>query len=206
MKLTSVLLAATISCCLLACDSGDSRLTRKISDIEQKFDSLTFQLSLSDELISALQTQITELQSDMLTVQNVQNRYKTVVFDATESRDYQVLQTTSGQFLVALEEANPYLDGYRLKFTFGNPYSATFKGLEVSVTWGKSFDKFSESQSLTEYPKWQQSLRSKQVTLTQDLEPATWNIVNIVVSPAKSDQLSYVEVSMTTKSVSLRTK
>jgi hypothetical protein len=208
----------------LACDYN-SNTTRKVGDLERRLDSLTVELARPDSLrlsssfvsdsweysflnaqISALQTQVSQLQSDLWQVQYVQNTYKTAVFDATEPKGFQVLQTSAGQFLVALDEAIPYLDGYRLRFEFGNPYTATFSGLEVTVKWGKSFDRFSKSGSLALYSKWQKSLRQKQATLSQDLEPATWNVVNIVVSPAHSDELSYIELSMNTKTVSLSKK
>jgi len=225
MKLTSALLATAISCCLLACNYDDSQVTRKISNLEQKIDSLTLQLSVSDSFtsdppsfsdsweyeflnqqISGLQTEVSQLQTNVWTLQNTLNGYKTAVFDATAPKGYQPLQSNTGQFLVVLDGTDPYLDGYRLKFEIGNPYSASFRGLEITLKWGMSFNRFSESKSPTQYSKWQRSLRSKQVTLTQDLEPATWNNVNIVVSPAKPDQLSYIEISMVTKSVSLNKK
>jgi hypothetical protein len=224
MKPLSVCCGIALAVSLMACDYN-SRLAHKVDDLQRRIDSLTLELSRIDSLklapsfasdsweysflsgqISGLQTQISQLQTDLWRVQYVQDSYKTAVFDATAPKGYQVLQTSAGQFLVALDEATPYLDGYRLRFEFGNPYSATFKGLEVTVKWGKSFDRFSKSASLNLYSKWQKSLRKKEASLTQDLEPATWNVVNITVSPAEPDQLSYIELAMTTKTVSLYKK
>lgn len=48
---------------------------------------------------------------------------------------------------------------------------------------------------------WQKSLHYKSVDLTDELRPGTWNQVEAVLSPAKSDELGYLQVSIETTSV-----
>ena len=54
------------------------------------------------------------------------------------------------------------------------------------------------------FSKWQAGLQEKEISLTDSLRPGAWNPVTFVLTPAKSDQFGYLELSMTTDTVSLR--
>jgi hypothetical protein len=106
--------------------------------------------------------------------------------------------------LVSLEDASPYLNGYRVKLSIGNPSNAKFSGAKVKVRWARAydFDKFTSES----YALWQSSIHEKEATLTEDLIPGVWNKVDLDLIPSASDELGYLEVSITSGSVSLRTK
>lgn len=209
MRVTLFLSAICLIFSLTGCTSGQD-VERRLQSLQRKVDSLETQLwseeansSFVPDILANVNGRITDLESRIWSVEYEQNSDKSAFFNATDPKGYQVLQTATGQFLVSLDEAIPYLDGYRLRFEIGNPYSATFHGMVLKVKWGKNFRAFSKTKTINWYDKWKQSLREKESTILQDLQSGTWNIVSVVVSPAAPDELSHIELSMTTQSVSM---
>src|SRR2546423_352250 len=55
-----------------------------------------------------------------------------------EGKGYQTVKCANGLALfLAGEVAEPYLDGYRIKFLIGNPYSSAFGNTDIEISWGK---------------------------------------------------------------------
>jgi hypothetical protein len=95
---------------------------------------------------------------------------------------------------------NLFLGGYKLILHLGNPSSATYNGFVLKGKWGKNFD---YTQTSLKYEDWEKSLNEKTVTYVNDLRPGSWNTVELILSPAKSEELEHVELSMQTDKVSL---
>jgi outer membrane murein-binding lipoprotein Lpp len=151
-----------------------------------------------------------------------------------------------GTFFIAFEDAQPYLDGYKVRLKIGNPSTATYEGFQLHLTWGRAevpepiaiaahsaiwaireedAQRTLSQLSITLPPTnashvewtdfyrkchkareaWQKSLRSKTVDLDDELKAGAWNIVEVVLSPAKSDELAYLNVGwMQATKLSLR--
>ena len=54
-------------------------------------------------------------------------------FDPQEAAGYSRIDTNVGTVLAVLDEVQPYLDGFVLKFQIGNPMFATFSGFKGPV-------------------------------------------------------------------------
>ncbi|MEW6408644.1 MAG: hypothetical protein AB1488_00830 [Nitrospirota bacterium] len=185
---------------------------------------------------------------------------KSVVLDPSSLKHYERIDTSSGFFLISLEDVTPYLDGYKLILSIGNPSSATYAGFTLRVKWGKRyydsgeylkwkellakdkeltnrrdevFNKYmdelqkkrmSSAKKLWEeyekigkeqkalypelrpdllYAKWWKSLQEKEVPFTEELKPASWNKIELIISPAKAEQIGYLVLSMDTEVVRL---
>src|SRR6266498_2812016 len=77
-----------------------------------------------------------------------------------EEKGYPTVKCANGLSLfLAGEIAEPYLDGYRIKFLIGNPYSSAFGNTDIEITWGKENG----------------SRRTKSIELTQELQSGQWN-------------------------------
>src|ERR1700719_21352 len=116
-----------------------------------------------------------------------------VLLDPTTPHVYSRVDTSNGFFLVSVEEATPYLDGYRVVLNIGNPLSARYSQFTVKAKWNKRYDwsKYTEASLAA----WNASEKSKDTDVTQALEPGAWNRVTIILSPAAGDQLGYLTVS-----------
>lgn len=141
-----------------------------------------------EQRIAALEARTDNLNRQVVRLQMSQNPYASVLIDVSSPGGYQRVDTTAGFFLIALRDAKPYLDGYKLFLNIGNPSSVTYSGFALHVTWG-----WGDQQE-------------KDFSFTQDLGPASWNKVELVIAPAKTEDLKLLSVSMTTDRVLLYTR
>jgi hypothetical protein len=158
------------------------------------------QLDQLDAKITALEKRIANLETSIeiykYLLDEKQEKNDTAVLDPS-SRDFLRLDSNIGSFLVSLDDASPYLDGYRVKLSIGNPSNAKFQNAKLKVRWGRSL------KSTGNYSKWQASLHEKEVDLTNDLEAGYWNQMTVDLIPCNPDELGYLEVSLQTPSIIL---
>ncbi|HEY2232799.1 MAG TPA: hypothetical protein VGK01_04920 [Candidatus Angelobacter sp.] len=157
--------------------------------------------------ISRLQERVTKLEN-RLTFQEYllkgkQEKHDQIYLDLTEHA-FQRLDTDSGTVLVSFEDATPYLNGYKIHLTIGNPSSMGYAGYKLKVRWAKTYDynKYTEAS----YAEWDKSIQEKEISFTEKLEPGVWNPAEFILSPAAADQLGYITLTITTNTVSLHTK
>jgi len=103
-----------------------------------------------------------------------------------------------------VNDASPYLNGYRLKLSIGNPSAAEFSNVTVKVRWARSFNWNGYTQE--SYKVWQTSIREKDIDISRNLSPGTWNLVDIDLVPAEADELGFLELSLKSPTVVLYTK
>lgn len=92
----------------------------------------------------------------------------------------------------------PFLDGYKVILNLGNPTTATYRNFKLKVKWGKEFD-----YEKDEPEEWRKSLKETEKRFLDELKPASWNKVELVLTPAKSEEIKYIELSMETDEVML---
>ena len=156
----------------------------------------------SDQLAKQ-QTSISNLAWQVILL-NPKSDNSEAVFDAANSTGFSRINTDSGFFLVSLENVEPYLEGFRINLEVGNPLLATYKNLKFQVSWGKKFDSKEAANDPNAYQKWLSGLHSKKISIPDDLAAGAWNKVQLVLSPAKSDELGYIAVKLSTDTASLR--
>jgi hypothetical protein len=138
----------------------------------------------------------------------------TTTLDPSE-KGFGCLNTDTGKFLLACDDVQPYLDGQKLKVRIGNPNAASYSGFTLNVKWGQ---KEPEPPSMAEDnnkwvkdykewkredAKWMTGLQSKEISFTDNLKAGTWHSVDLVLSPAGSGDLGYIEIGMVAPVVSL---
>ncbi|MGO9245812.1 MAG: hypothetical protein ACLPT4_08785 [Verrucomicrobiia bacterium] len=156
-------------------------------------DNVKARVDIAMKLLDFLNTRVGFLEGDL---------HRTVFLDTTD-KAFQRIDSDTGSFFISVVEALPYLDGFRVRLSIGNPSSATYHGCKLDLKWARAKPP-EASYAAKENVAWQNSLHYKQVNFTDELKPATWNTVEVVLSPAKSDELAYLEVKMQTDQLSLR--
>lgn len=107
------------------------------------------------------------------------------LIDITELESgYQVLKSNVGDFLVSLREVQPYLDGLRIKLNLGNPHYITYNGAKLNVTWNLYKN-------------------SKEINITKDLRPGSWNPVEFIITPVSISESKFITVSIQVDRLSL---
>jgi hypothetical protein len=112
---------------------------------------------------------------------------------------------------VACKGAEAYLDGQKLILHIGNPYNMTYSGFDLKAEYGSrpepypsepTPEEISEWQSKND--EWQKTLKQKSLSFTTELPPGSWTKVEMILTPAKPEEVAYIRISMITNQVSLR--
>jgi hypothetical protein len=165
----------------------------------------------SETQTKALQDEVDRQRTSLIVlsanVKTLFEKYKKAEFNAAIASGYQRIDSKTGVFLVLCDSVQPYLDGQKVRLKIGNVNSATYSGFTLHAEWGTKVPQLTEFRSGDEWDKffgaWEQSLRKIDIDSTLDLKPGSWNSVDIVLSPAKADELGYIGLSITTNSVIL---
>ena len=186
---------------------GEEDYSRRIAKVEYQAiwqsNSVNNVIQYFSDRLAAHQAAISNVTWQVVLL-NLKSQDNEAVFDAANSTGFSRINTDSGFFLVALKNVEPYLDGYRISLDVGNPLSATYKNLKFNVSWGKKYDSKESANDPNAYQKWVSTLHTKEISVVDDLAAGAWNKVQLVLSPAKSDELGYISIKLTTDTASLR--
>jgi vacuolar-type H+-ATPase subunit I/STV1 len=175
---------------------------RRISDLEKEITNLRAQVGKLSESLREVQNFAARVRIDFEEFKEEYNEYKDVQLDLAEPRTYQRLDSLNGtgSFLISVEDAVPYLDGYKVHLEIGNPSAARYTGFRLKMKWTKHFPK---NADLAFYGEWRKTIKEKEVSFTETLMPGMWNKIEIILSPASVDELGYFHVSLETSAIQL---
>jgi hypothetical protein len=154
------------------------------------------QISALKAKIAVLETNRQEIYRRLSNAEFASSRYRTATLDLA-SKNYQRLDTDMGSFMVAAESVEPYLDGYKVVLSIGNPMLATFNGFKLRVEWATSITKAAD------YETWEKTRQQKEISFTEPLQPGRWNQVELLLPSTKPDQLGYFNLSLDISTISL---
>lgn len=166
------------------------------------------EVTLAD--LKALESKADALSARLNLVQKDVNGLVLTHFDdATfnpSSKGYSPVVTPVGTFFIELEKITPYADGQRLTFKVGNIQSIDYRDPTFTVSWGTRRPDISDADYQTAWPAWYGSVRTKEEKTFVRLRAGHWSRVNIVVSPATSEQVGYISLRMGVETVSMPTQ
>ena len=170
-----------------------------LENITEKDSLLTYKINMLEKEVESNADAIFGLE-----IRDTMN--ETIVLDSS-TKGYNRIDTEYGYFLISLEEIKPYLDGYKLILDIGNPSTILFKGFKLNAKWGKAYNKSDwidgkDNENLSPYGRYSKSLKVKSESFTKELKPGYWNRAELIISPAKANELGYLELSMETGAVS----
>jgi len=149
---------------------------------------------------SKLTADVEKLQSEVLSLQFenalLSGAGKTATLSVTE-KGYSVAQMDIGSVTLAVKDVSPYANGVKIKLNIGNPTSATFPGLKLDVVWANAAPGTKNYDPSTR--------QTKEISIPGEIKPGMWNTEEIVLAPAKPDQIDYLTIKPSAPSVILRT-
>jgi hypothetical protein len=116
---------------------------------------------------------------------------------STEEHAFGVAKTEFGSFTISTRAVTPYLDGFKVKLSIGNLTSADFNGARITVTWGPPFDKKNPSESFRKQQK-------KEFSVTNRLSSGAWTDLEVVLTPAKPEDVKTLSVGIKLNQLALR--
>ena len=131
-------------------------------------------------------------------MQGLDNRR--VVLDAV-NHGYREIQTSSGSFLISVKSFKPVFggSGYRLTFHIGNPNYASYRGINLKLSWGEKYNE----KSLQSYDQWKQALRTATFKYNGKFNPGAWTEFGVDVPAESAKELGYLECEMEMDAVEL---
>lgn len=132
----------------------------------------------------------------LIALESKLDQYNSVTLDPSIPKQYARVNSSSGFFLVSLQNVEPYLDGVKVRLNIGNPLSATYGGFKIKAKWGPKWNHVSVKE-------WQSVLREKELSFTDSLESGRWNEVELILSPATPEDFGHLKIAIETDTVSL---
>lgn len=133
----------------------------------------------------------------------------TVVFNLKCKDGYSKINSDGIILLVSVHNVSPYLEGYKVVFRVGNLTSANFNNPKVTVSWNKERFKFLQNYSdktkdISEiFDIWKKQSKHVNYTSVVDLKPASWNYIEVLLTPATLEEIEDVEFKIELNSTSL---
>lgn len=175
MRMLAAALAALL---LFGCGSSERAVTRQeVAELRAKIIALEKTDGIHDSALTVL-TDSHNSESERLT-KRVSN-LELATFDtganlnAAGQEGYTFAETQLGKVLIIFRNAEPYLDGFKVKVGIGNPYSIDLSGLELTAAAGTNkLQKFS-------FPR--------------TFAAGTWTDVELTFSPALAADVKKISV------------
>ncbi len=118
-----------------------------------------------------------------------------VEFDPRESAGYGRFSSNVGTMLARMDKIEPYLDGYTITFSIGNPSTVRLVGAEGLVKWGRDLD-FNDPKTL--------NLQEKTFKVLSEFQPGSWTSFKVSIAPASPEQIRRIVLAPKFNTVSLR--
>lgn len=172
---------------------------QQVREIENKIGELNSALNSKSLEIGALNSKLSTLETLININTSLLSSFDEGQASVREGGSYGIVKTRHGIFLASINKIEPYLDGYRVTFSVGNPTNMTFHGGEFKVGWGLPWGtkdkKFAEINA---------SRRSKIFSIVQDFLPGSYTAVSLALTPAKPDEIKLIDVGISWNRISLR--
>jgi hypothetical protein len=135
-------------------------------------------------VVYGLQLRVSQLESGDATV-------------STEEQVYGIAKTNFGTFTVTAKSVTPYLDGFKVKLSFGNLTSATFNGAKINVSWGPPYDEKNAETYVS-------SQKNKEFSVTTRFPSGAFSDVEVVLTPAKPEEVKSLSVGIQLDQLAMR--
>ncbi len=112
-----------------------------------------------------------------------------IAFMRPGDEGYSLVRYDLGTLTVAIDDISPYANGSKVTLRFGNPLASAVTGLKAKVEWGMT-DEEGKSKADT--------IRSKDITLTEVLMPGAWTRSTFVLDGLPPSSLGIVRLSNVT--------
>jgi hypothetical protein len=135
--------------------------------------------------IAELEKKVVGLQENIFFL--LTNRPKFASVNTTDS-NFGVSYSQIGPFTVAVEHAEKYLDGYRIRLRVGNLTSATATSPKLVVGWGSTPENW----------------KKKEFDLPDKFFAGAFNRATVTISPASSEDIKQISVAVEIGGVEMR--
>jgi len=207
--------ALTLSALLLVGCSEDQDARSRLSKLEAQVSGLETRLATSEDQAKKLSSSLWNVQVEMWS--KIETESAAVVDPS--SKGYSIARNEYGAFPVIIEDAQTYLDGHKIKLRVGNLTSAAMTDVKLELVYGvrdpayptrdATLSDADNTKAFQQYLATVEQNKKTRRTLTvdagKDFAPASWNIVEAIISPSKAEDLGRIEVKVKVSGMKLST-
>lgn len=176
-----------------ACQQPDKRL----DELEKKMPSIE-----ADQALLKATVDLHDSRLDLVESLQVRNSRPTSGVFSPANREFQVIHTDIGVFMVSLVDVTPYANGYKVRFHLGNPSYVDYEGVELELKWGPA--RPADGFKTVSYADWQKRFKTGKQSITKRIRQGSWNPVEVTLIPATVEDIGHIEVtSISARSVFL---
>lgn len=208
-KLIFALCGVSIILSLVLSTYSCSVLYSRIGELQNELDSITTDLNAvieNDGKVSPELQSFDDLKVKILTELAINKlkmeQYTKAVFNAADAgKGFARVDSNTGMFFLILDKTESSSNGYKLYFRLGNPQNCVYSNPKILIRWGEKYDRENKDTSMEE---WEKSLKNSEIILSDPLLPGQWSSFDITISPAKSEDIQYVEVKIQAEQISMQ--
>jgi hypothetical protein len=165
-------------------------LKEKVDSISTSLISVSKDLNLVSSNVDSLSGDYARLASQVIALE------PSNALLSTENEGYAIAGTKFGPFVITKRGMSQYQDGYKIKLGIGNLTMASYKGAKLHITWGvlSGRDK-----------KWTNE-QNKDFTISEELSSGSYTNVEIVVTPARAEEIKTIQVGLDLTQIYLKTR
>lgn len=184
-------LLLTALCLFSACSKEAARPVPSAEETEATYDREALNRAMAEVENDKLEKRLSALELEVASLETGS------AWVSTENGMYDIARTKFGPFAVSSKGVTPYLDGFKVKLEIGNLTTATFQGVKLNLVWG-----LPPSGGVQGGPP--PGMKNRDYDLTMVLRPGYFNTAEVVVAPAKPEEVKHILVGMELNELSLR--
>ena len=188
MRTVHTTLLVLFAACLSACNGqGNS------SSSDAQADAVSAQVHELRKAIAKLELEATFLKF------RVEALESGAANPSTEEQGYDIARTKFGPFTVSTRGVTPYLDGFKIRLRVGNLTNADFNGAKLNLGWGPPY----EGQK---YDEWEKAQKKRQVSVTNRFASGSFTDIEVILTPAKPEEVKSISVGFELDQLQLRVR
>ena len=113
------------------------------------------------------------------------------------------IESAYATFIVSVQDVRQFGDGVSVKLNLGNTSTATIAGVTLHIQYGPREPEYT-SELDSPHDKWEAVLKKKDVGITEQLHPGSWNPVSVVLPSIDQKDFGYMSMSIDSQTLALR--
>ena len=168
-----IILVFLVGCQESKIGNSNNELANKVSELESR-------LSINEAELHEIKNQVSDV-----SVNELIRKFEKIAFLKVGTKEFFPITTDVGVVTVNLSSIEPYANGSKVSIVFGNPLSATLKNVKFTVDY-VSLDKDGLVIDKSE--------KSKEINLTESLNAASWNKIELILEALPTNELGYIRI------------
>ena len=183
---------------LLGCN--ENLPSSKLQDLDAKINELSKNLEQTQSQLNQTQSQLEKLSLNVsqISTNDLFRSFARIAFLKIGTTEFSPIVTEIGTITVNIADVEAFANGSKVALVFGNPLSATIANVKFNVDYGTLNTDGTVKKG---------SEKTKEVSLPQPLNAASWNKVEVILEGLPVNELGYIRVhDLNVSSISLYRK